>query len=148
MKYLLFSISLILTGVTFSAHAEEKPETTEQEPAVKPVNFAKQIKPIFEKRCVHCHNEETLPDRVSFENAKTAFAKDKFGKIYIVKGEPDASLLVNALEAPNFHEKMMPMVGLRTTKEETALIRRWVAEGAKWPKGPKGKVKVTFRAKE
>lgn len=120
----------------------------EAEKKVEPVSFVKEIRPVFEKRCVHCHNRETLPDRVSFEKAEFAFSKDKFGKIYIVPGKPDQSLLVKAIESPNFHEMMMPMVGLRTTKSETKLIRRWVQEGAKWPKGKQGNVKVTFRAKE
>ena len=120
----------------------------EPDKAPKQVRFSKEIKPIFEQRCVHCHNRETLPDRVSLENATLAFSKDKFGKVYIVRGKPDESLLVKAIESPNFHEMMMPMVGLRTTKEESVLIRRWIAEGAKWPKGVAGNVKVTFRAKE
>lgn len=139
MKNFLTISVLICAFLISCTNAEEEP---------KPVNFTKEIKPVFEKRCVHCHNRETLPDRVSFENAKTAFLPAKDGKVYIVKGKPDESLLVKAIESPNFHEKMMPMVGLRTTKEEAALIRRWIAEGAKWPKGPAGKVKVTFRAKE
>ena len=139
-SYLILSICVVLT---FSSGFADEPD---KEP--KPVRFSKEIKPIFEQRCVHCHNQETLPDRISFENADLAFSKDKFGKIYIVRGKPDESLIVKAVESPNFHEMMMPMVGLRTTKEESALIRRWIAEGAKWPKGPAGKVKVTFRAKE
>ena len=112
------------------------------------VSFTKQIRPVFENRCVHCHNQKTLPDRVSFENAKNGLGKDKWGKVYIVPGHPDQSLLIRAIESPDFHEMQMPMVGLRTTPEENALIRRWVAEGADWPKGLAGKVRVTFRAKE
>ena len=141
LKYcVIFSVAVTFTFSFCWLIAEEaKP---------KPVSFVKDIKPIFEKRCVHCHNRETLPDRVSFEKAEFAFSKDKFGKVYIVPGKPDQSLLNKAIESPDFHEMMMPMVGLRTTKSETEMIRRWVLEGAKWPKGILGNVKVTFRVKE
>lgn len=109
-----------------------------------PVSFVKEIKPILKEKCAHCHNRKTLKDHVSFENAKLAFMKNKAGQSYILPAKPDESLIVIALESPELHEKAMPMVGPRPTKEDIALIRRWVAEGAEWPKGLKGRIKPTF----
>ncbi len=116
--------------------------------AEDPVSFVKQIKPIFREKCVHCHNRKTLPNRISFENAKLAFGKTKAGLVYIIPGDSKKSLIISALSAPHFHEKAMPMVGEGPTKEEIELIRRWIEEGADWPKGLKGKIKPPFLAKE
>lgn len=136
--------SILICLIAFTGYAS----SADDGDAPGKISFVKDIKPVFEKRCVHCHNRKTLPDRISFEDAKRAFATDKFGKSYFVPGNPDASLIVVALESADFHEMMMPMVGLRTTPSENAKIRQWIAEGAHWPKGKEGKVKVTFRAKE
>ncbi len=137
-------VILFLPGHSYSED-KDSPVKPEGEAPVA-VSFEKQIKPVLEGKCMHCHNRETLPDRISFENAKLAFATTKDGKVYIVPGKPEASLLIAAIENPLFHEMLMPMVGPRLTVEEAAVFRRWVAEGAKWPEGKAGDVKVTFRA--
>jgi uncharacterized membrane protein len=138
-KLLLAVLAVVPLGSTIAEEPEKAPA---------PVSFKDQIKPIFEKKCVHCHNAKTLPDRISFENAKLALQTDKQGKVYIVPGKPDQSLMIKAINSTDFHEKLMPMVGPRVTKSEAELFERWVAEGAPWPKGLAGKVKVTFRALE
>jgi len=128
--------SLIL-WMGLSAHAEEAAPT-----------FAKEIKPILREKCAHCHNRETLPDKVSFESRELAFVKTKEGLPIIVPGKPDESFMVVALEAPTLHEKAMPLVGPRPNVDEIALIRRWIAAGAEWPEGPAGTIVPPFKAKE
>lgn len=132
-------IPIALLAVTTAAVAAE--------PAGK-LSFRDTIKPILRDKCAHCHNRETLPDKVSFESKKLAFTTTKAGQPIIVPGKPDESLIVIALESPVFHEKAMPMVGPRPNVDEIALIRRWIGEGATWPDGPAGKIKPTFRVKE
>jgi len=112
------------------------------------ISFQETIKPILTEKCAHCHNVETLPDRVSFESADLAFTKTKAGQAIIVPGKPDESLMILALESPKLHEKAMPMVGPSPNVDEIKLIRQWIAEGAEWPKGPAGKIEPPFRAKE
>jgi hypothetical protein len=36
----------------------------------------------------------------------------------------------------------MPPTGHRISPEETALIKRWIQQGATWPSGPDGVVKA------
>lgn len=113
-----------------------------------PVSFVKDIKPILQERCVHCHNRKTLKDKVSFETAKLAFVKNEAGQFYIIPEKPEESLMVIALESPDMHEMAMPMVGPKPTEEDIAIIKRWIAEGAEWPKGKEGRIKPTFYPKE
>jgi hypothetical protein len=112
------------------------------------VSFKDTIRPILQEKCAHCHNRETLPERVSFESAELAFTRTAAGQEIIVRGKPEESLLVIALETPQFHEKSMPIVGPRPNVDEIALIRRWIAEGAEWPEGAAGKIKPLFKATE
>jgi len=135
--------SAVAFGLVFLSFAF----ATAEETAPK-VSFGKVIKPILRDKCAHCHNRKTLPDRGSFESAKLAFIKNKSGVPYFVPGKPDESLVVIALESPDSHANAMPMVGPKPTKEDIQLIRRWIAEGADWPKGLKGRIKPTFYAKE
>ena len=117
-----------------------------EEPAK--VSFKDTIAPILREKCAHCHNRETLPDRVSFESAELAFVRNAAGQSIIVPGKPEESLIVIALETPRIHETAMPLVGPRPNVDEIALIRRWIAEGAEWPKGAAGKIKPFFKAVE
>lgn len=112
------------------------------------VSFEDTIRPILQEKCAHCHNRETLPERVSFESAELAFTRTAAGQEIIVRGKPEESLLVVALETPRIHEKAMPIVGPRPNVDEIAQIRRWIAEGAEWPEGAAGKIKPLFKATE
>ena len=123
------------------------PFTGQSEEAAK-VSFKDVIRPILQEKCAHCHNRETLPDRVSFESAELAFVRNVAGQSVIVPGKPEESFMVIALETPQIHEKAMPLVGPRPNVDEIELIRRWIAEGAEWPKGAAGKIEPLFKATE
>lgn len=108
------------------------------------LSFRKDIKPILREKCVHCHNHKTLPKEVSFESAEKAFTRTEEGLSFIVPGKPEESQMIIALESHRLHEKSMPMVGERPTKEEIAKLRLWILEGARWPKGWAGRIRPTF----
>lgn len=135
---LAFAVSALLAALPSAGE-----ETKDGE-----ISFVGSIKPVLREKCAHCHNLKTLPDRVSFESRDLAFVKTAAGQPIIVPGKPEESLLVVALENPRLHEKAMPMVGPRPNVDEIARIRRWIAEGANWPKGPAGRIRPYFRATE
>lgn len=112
------------------------------------LSFRKEIKPILREKCVHCHNRKTLPKEVSFESASGAFVQTEAGQSIIVPGKPEESLLIVALESDQMHEKSMPMVGPRPTKEEIERLKQWIREGATWPKGLIGRIIPPFYATE
>lgn len=58
-----------------------------------PVDFALQIKPIFEERCVECHNSETLLGELNLQNRELAMKKRNAGPV-IIPGKPDLSQLL------------------------------------------------------
>ncbi len=105
----------------------------------KPVDFVKQIKPVFEERCVECHNSTTLLGELNLQNRELAMKKRNAGPV-IVPGEPDRSPLLLTLNLPSTDKKAMPATGHRIPEADVALIRRWIKEGAKWPEGAAGAI--------
>ena len=112
------------------------------------VSFTKDIKPVLERQCINCHNSETLPGKLSFENAAGAFVNDSLGRAYIVPGKPAESRLYTAAIAPDFQDLAMPPVGHRVAKSDTDNFRQWIIEGANWPSGPEGTLVATEKATE
>lgn len=107
------------------------------------VSFTRDIKPVLESQCINCHNSETLPGKLSFENAAGAFVNDSQGRPYIVPGKPAESRLFTAAIAPDFQDLAMPPVGHRVTKSDTDNFHQWILEGAEWPDGPEGNLVAT-----
>lgn len=106
-----------------------------------PVDFAAHVKPVLESKCAMCHNRQALPGHMSLENRQEAMRSGALGA-YIVPGHPEKSLLVANVK--NAHQKasVMPAVGVRLTHDEYAILTKWVREGAPWPAGKAGTLKI------
>jgi hypothetical protein len=92
--------------------------------------FKDKVAPVFEKRCVSCHNDETPKGGLSLQSRDKAFAGGESG-LAIAVGKPDESLILDYIsgDAPE-----MPKKGEPLTKDEVTAIRQWIAAGAAWPK--------------
>jgi hypothetical protein len=99
-----------------------------------PVDFVREIRPIFETRCYDCHSGETRKSGLRLD-VKAAALKggDNHGPD-IVPGKPEESPLVHFLTTDN-QDHLMPPKGGPLPAEEIALITRWIVEGAVWPDG-------------
>jgi mono/diheme cytochrome c family protein len=107
-----------------------------------PVDFAQEVAPIFEAHCVRCHNATERKGKFSLATAEEFFMKRKGHEAVLVAGAADDSLLVELITPPHpGAEPDMPEEGEPLTAEQVAVIRRWIAEGARWPEG------VVVRAK-
>lgn len=127
LKFIPFFFASLIPALTVSA-AEDAP-----------VDFVRQIKPIFSERCVECHNSGTMLGELNLQNRELAMKKRNAGPV-IVPGDPDHSMLLLVLTLPPKNKKAMPATGHRIADDEVALIRRWIKEGAKWPDGGKGAI--------
>jgi Planctomycete cytochrome C len=107
-----------------------------------PVNFVGEIKPLLEARCVNCHHAGALFGELNLENRELAFKPRAKGPV-ITPGNPDKSPLYLVLTLPEGDRTAMPPTGHRISPEETALIKRWIQQGAIWPTGPDGVIKPT-----
>jgi len=106
-----------------------------------PVQFSQHVKPILEAKCVACHNHEALPGKVDLSNRDAARKSGGLG-LWIVPGKPDQSLILTKVCAGFDHSKAMPPVGQQITAEELAVLRKWISEGADWPSGRAGTLRL------
>jgi hypothetical protein len=82
------------------------------------VSFVHDVKPLLESRCLKCHGPAMQLGKLDLRN-----------RAGVVPGEPEQSPLyrhVSGLAKPQ-----MPMDG-KLKPEEVALLRDWIAQGAKW----------------
>lgn len=128
---------LVIYGVT--AHsADEKPaQKTEKIAAAavdlgRPVDFDKDILPIFEANCIACHNIAIDEGKLSLEDVESVLKGGKKGPVIVAK-EPDKSRLF--LYASHAATPIMPPLPNKVdaatlTPQQLGLIRQWILEGA------------------
>jgi mono/diheme cytochrome c family protein len=102
------------------------------------VDFAAQIQPIFEQTCVHCHGAEKQKGKLRLDSLAAALKGGDNGPS-VVPGKAAESLLVKRLlinPAKDENEELMPPAkkGGPLEKSQIELVRRWIDEGAVWPK--------------
>ena len=97
--------------------------------ADEPVDFNTQIRPLFSNRCFACHG----PDEE--ERAADLRLDTKEGALEwaVVPGDPDDSEVYSRITSDD-EDLIMPPPGKGDpfTKEESALIARWIREGANY----------------
>ncbi len=103
------------------------------------VDFNFHIKPILSDRCFKCHgpdeNTREADLRLDIESIAYAALKNKPGKHAIIPGKPGESELIARIYAED-PQMIMPPVesNLVLTETEKALLKKWVAQGAKYKK--------------
>ncbi|HEX6987048.1 MAG TPA: c-type cytochrome domain-containing protein, partial [Planctomycetaceae bacterium] len=100
-------------------------------PAAEPVDFARDVAPIFERRCLRCHRPDNEKGDLSL-----ATAADLTEAGHVVPGEPQSSYLLDLVTpAAEGERPAMPKEGEPLSAEEVETLRRWIAGGAAWPEG-------------
>ncbi|MEZ0389846.1 MAG: DUF1549 domain-containing protein, partial [Verrucomicrobium sp.] len=98
------------------------------------VDFARDIQPLLESKCVECHNPSKTKGKLLMDTAE-GIIKGGEGGAGIVPGDPEKSPVFNRVVLPHGHDDIMPPKGDPLTAAQSELIKRWIAEGAKWPQG-------------
>jgi mono/diheme cytochrome c family protein len=103
-------------------------------PAVdRPVDFAKDIQPLFEAACIKCHAKGKDKGGFSLET-RESFLKGGETEAGAVVGKSAESYIVE-LVAGVEPDSIMPKKGSRWTPEQVGLLRSWIDQGAVWPAG-------------
>src|SRR5688572_2035378 len=98
---------------------------------VRPVDFIRDVQPLLRERCHKCHGGVHRKGELSFLTRADALALLPSGTRAIVPGEPKASELLRRIESSDESERMPP-TGDPLTPNEIDVLRRWIAEGARW----------------
>ncbi len=99
--------------------------------AKKGVTYTKDIKPLFEKSCFGCHGPEKQKGDLRVDSLEALLKGGEHGKV-VVPGKVDKSPLLWAVARLD-EDTAMPPEGKADplTKEQVALVRAWIEQGAK-----------------
>jgi mono/diheme cytochrome c family protein/YHS domain-containing protein len=97
------------------------------------VDFQKQIAPILVQRCIECHGPKEQKGDLRLDSRAFAFLEGEEDAWSILPKQPDSSELMIRLGLPLDDEDIMPAKGEPLSKEQQALFRQWIQEGADWP---------------
>jgi len=123
----LRQICLFLAGLAVCQIAAAGAETVA-------LNYDRDVRPILSENCFPCHGQDSKKRMAglrldSFEGATA----DRSGHSAIVPGNPDASLMVQRITAPQKARRMPPVYSNRTlTADQIAILSRWISEGGKY----------------
>src|SRR5580658_1450731 len=107
----------------------------ETKPNPRPVNFAREVRPILSDNCFACHGPDDRARKAGLrlDTKDGMFAANKEGDRSVVPGKPDESDLVFRIESDDPELHMPPKKsGRRLTAEQVAVLRRWIEQGAPW----------------
>ena len=106
----------VLTSATIVVAADEQP-----------VSFHKEIVPLLKRSCTGCHHPGKLKGQLDLTTYAALKKGGKQGESFKAN-DPKNSLLVEEISG---EEPSMPAEGDPLSKQEIALIARWIAQGAK-----------------
>jgi mono/diheme cytochrome c family protein len=100
-------------------------------PADKPVDFDREVRPIFARHCFTCHGPDKQKGGLRLDQKADALKGGDDGAVIVVGKSAESPLvqLTAGLEA----DRVMPPKGERLTKEQVGVLRAWIDQGAKWP---------------
>jgi uncharacterized membrane protein len=101
-------------------------------PSGGPLVFQNVILPILEAKCNKCHNADKSKGDLRMDTHELLIKGGQDDKVKsVVPGKPDDSLVIKRIALPNDDDDHMPPDGKdQATKEETALLKWWIQEGA------------------
>ena len=98
------------------------------------MDFNREIRPILAANCFACHGPDAAERKADLRlDTKAGALADLGGHAALVPGKPDESELVRRIASADPDEMMPPAAsGKKLSAEQIELLRRWVAEGARW----------------
>jgi mono/diheme cytochrome c family protein len=116
MRHLIISVLAIA-----SLSAEDGPSTFSS------------IKPLLETACVCCHGPDKAKGGLRVDGVEAVLKGGKKMGAGVVAGKPDESPLLKVLTMERRQRLAMPPEGSGDplTKEEIALVRKWITDGAR-----------------
>ena len=98
-----------------------------------PVDFVREVRPIFEQHCYDCHGETKQKSGLRLDIKSEALKGGDNHGPDILPGKAKDSPLIHFLTSDD-EDELMPPDG-RLSAAEIATLTRWIDEGAVWPDG-------------
>ena len=103
----------------------------------QPVDFVRDVRPIFESRCYSCHGEEKQKSGLRLDIKAAAFRGGSGHAPDIVPGKPGESPLIHFVRGDDPEMQMPPPESGKgpLSGDEISILKRWIEQGATWPDG-------------
>lgn len=95
------------------------------------VDFSADVKPILNKHCISCHGGVKAKAGFSVLFREDALANTESGRPAIIPGDPGNSELIRRITNKDPEERM-PYKHPALSKDEIAILRNWIKQGAQW----------------
>lgn len=96
------------------------------------VDYFKEVQPILERHCYHCHQGSQANGGLRIDDRRSAFAGGESDGPAIVPGKIHKSALIDRITADN-EDEIMPPKGKKLDPNEIDVLKRWIEAGATWP---------------
>ncbi|MCH2135185.1 MAG: PSD1 and planctomycete cytochrome C domain-containing protein [Phycisphaerales bacterium] len=95
------------------------------------VDYSRDIQPLLAARCLACHGRDEASREAGLRlDTRSGALAPRRGGAAIVPGDPEASLLIQRVQAADLSDRMPPEGHTALTNEEVKALRGWIAEGA------------------
>jgi mono/diheme cytochrome c family protein len=111
------------------------PPAPAADPAAPRVDFASEVLPILQSRCIQCHGPEKVRGKLRLDSRERVFDPARRDRWVIEPGHPERSELYRRISLPDEDEDRMPGKGLPLDAAQIETLRTWIAQGADWPAG-------------
>lgn len=97
------------------------------------MRFNRDIRPIFLKNCTACHGGVKEAGGISMIFRERLLVEGESGHVAVVPGKPEISEMIKRVKSTDPDEVMpKPKHGPPLSKDEIAMLEKWISEGAKW----------------
>ncbi len=122
-------------GLAISSRAALTPDQVKAlaPPADHRVDFATEVKPIFEASCIRCHGRGRDRGGLRIDSRDTLLKGGDTGPAAVAGKSADSYII--ALVAGTDPDEVMPKKGKKLTPEEIGVLRAWIDQGLSWNPG-------------
>ena len=125
MSHQAFRISVLLAAFALATQTAAAQDSREQ-------FFEAKIRPLFATHCFKCHRDDSKGGLTI--GSRDLLVRGGGSGAAIVPGDPDASLLLQAVSRTHKRLKMPP--GKPLAARQIQDLRQWIKAGAVWPESP------------
>jgi mono/diheme cytochrome c family protein len=99
-----------------------------------PVDFVRDVRPIFEQHCYECHGDKKQKGGLRLDVKSAALKGGDSHGPDIIPGKAKQSHLLQVVTSGD-EDEVMPPKGTRLNATQVAVLTRWIDEGTAWPEG-------------
>ncbi len=132
MKHMLTRVGTVRSGIGIATIASLTFASTALR-AADPVDFKKDIAPIFAEHCVGCHGPEKQKGKFRLDEKAAAFKGGKSGEAAIVAKDLTKSPMHKRITLAKDNDDLMPPEGGPLPEATIKKIAAWIEQGADWP---------------